>query len=1022
MTKTRIGAVVSGLEKAGNIVILFSGIESALFLHINPQQCSGYRDGSITPERPQMRSALIFATLLLLLPNLSHATSISVPNDFNTIQMAIDSAAAGDSILIEPGNYNENVIVDSKQLVIGSRYLDTGDESYIARTIINGGGAERVIRLRNGLDSTTQVVGLTLTNGRAQYGAGVHILTASPKLKHLVIRRNTATSNGGGVYVTRDAHPVFDQVSVVANTGQTYGGINLYGGSTCIIRNSIFWSNDPQTRPDSIVVSYSDMEAGEAGDGNVNSDPQFTDAQNNDFTLAVGSPCINSADPDRDDPDGTQLDMGAISYFHQPVIAVTPARLDFNGVHLNQNIEHIVSVRNAGEVPLTVQALRVVGANSPFSITQGGARVVLNSGDISRTTIRYTPVQVPAVVDTLIISSNDPANSRIALELTGFGIAPTPDIQSDRARLEYGDIALGANNSINVTLTNAGDAVLTVSTVRVESQDSSQFTTNFQNAVNVQAGGQSVIAVRFAPTRLGQMAGALVISSNDADTPTLRLNITANAVRPQRRYNFTDNTGANCSILILDATIDNHQLGFLSEIAVFTPGGLCVGGDFWVNDTLGMAAWADNEMTQAVDGFRDGEAMSFKYWDITSQQELAPRMSLVEGDANFTPNGITVIRLNADVGQRSFKVYTGNGWTIVSAPISPAERNIVNLWQPVRARNHLTMIKDANGRFYVPAINFSNLPPWDFHQGYLVRGNAVDSLEIAGDPVAANEAIPLRNGWTIAAYFPEQSVDVRIAVRNAINNITRVKDANGRFYVPAINFSNMLPLRRGQGYYVQANAAVNLVWNINQRDVQAAGAVETNPVHYPVVAPSSASMSVLLTGEAGWSGSEVAVFTQTGRLVGSAALSGSGPWGLAVWNDDPTTESVDGASEGEKLLVKVYRSGFESEAGSLAFVADELAELSLPPSVLPLKLTLAEASPNPFNSRTEIRYTIPYAQVIKLVVFDQAGREIATLVNGTSLSGEHSVTWNAEGVPSGVYIVQLSAGADHQSIKLALVR
>jgi hypothetical protein len=63
------------------------------------------------------------------------------------------------------------------------------------------------------------------------------------------------------------------------------------------------------------VVSYSDVQGGFAGIGNIDADPLFVDAAGGDFALQPGSPCINTGDPALSpDPDGSFADMGAIAF------------------------------------------------------------------------------------------------------------------------------------------------------------------------------------------------------------------------------------------------------------------------------------------------------------------------------------------------------------------------------------------------------------------------------------------------------------------------------------------------------------------------------------------------------------------------------------------------------------------------------------------------------------------------------------------------------------------------------------
>ena len=62
-----------------------------------------------------------------------------VPQDFVSIQEAINAAVKGDTILVDTGRYYENINFKGKSIVVASKYLITSDTSYIRNTIIDGG-------------------------------------------------------------------------------------------------------------------------------------------------------------------------------------------------------------------------------------------------------------------------------------------------------------------------------------------------------------------------------------------------------------------------------------------------------------------------------------------------------------------------------------------------------------------------------------------------------------------------------------------------------------------------------------------------------------------------------------------------------------------------------------------------------------------------------------------------------------------------------------------------------------------
>jgi hypothetical protein len=89
-------------------------------------------------------------------------------------------------------------------------------------------------------------------------------------------------------------------------------------------------------------------------------------------------------------------------------------------------------------------------------------------------------------------------------------------------------------------------------------------------------------------------------------------------------------------------------------------------------------------------------------------------------------------------------------------------------------------------------------------------------------------------------------------------------------------------------------------------------------------------------------------------------------------------------------------------------------------SSLPIHFELSQNYPNPFNPTTTIRYSLPTSTQVTLKVFNSLGQEVATLVNEKKIAGEYEVRWNADYLPSGVYLYRIQAG-EYLEIKKCLV-
>ncbi len=89
---------------------------------------------------------------------------------------------------------------------------------------------------------------------------------------------------------------------------------------------------------------------------------------------------------------------------------------------------------------------------------------------------------------------------------------------------------------------------------------------------------------------------------------------------------------------------------------------------------------------------------------------------------------------------------------------------------------------------------------------------------------------------------------------------------------------------------------------------------------------------------------------------------------------------------------------------------------------MPLRFSLDQNFPNPFNPSTVITYQLPIHSFVILKIYDVLGREVRTLVNESQHSGNHSVNFSDKNLSSGVYFYRLEAGIFTETKKLVLLR
>jgi len=217
---------------------------------------------------------LIFTLFLSsLLPFILRAQIIHVPADYTTIQLGINAANPGDTVLVADGTYYEQIyFLGKKPLMVASEFITDGDESHISGTIINGSQAANpdsssVVYFISGEDSTSVLCGFTITGGKGTYlpvfpdleAGGILVWNSGAKFRNNIITGNTLNDSvfpeSVGVYGAAaccysydlfgpytENWIVFENNEISGNTVTT-GHLYAHGGGLACIGNIIIRHN-----------------------------------------------------------------------------------------------------------------------------------------------------------------------------------------------------------------------------------------------------------------------------------------------------------------------------------------------------------------------------------------------------------------------------------------------------------------------------------------------------------------------------------------------------------------------------------------------------------------------------------------------------------------------------------------------------------------------------------------------------------------------------------------------------------
>ena len=340
-----------------------------------------------------VRGVTVMSFMLMVVQSV-RADVIHVPADYPTIQEAINAAVNGDTVLVSPGTYAENINFRGRNIVVASEFLLDRNPETIVATVINGGTPAHTdtgscVIINSGEDTTAVLEGFTLTGGIGtkwvdEHGAGTYvegggvlIQYSSPVIRHnrivgnfaIRVYSNAISGGGGGIRVGDGVPRILNNVimdneglygggivlnytggivknNVIANnrvyaaagSAPTFGGggiwtiedfgsnlkvienNTIYGnsvggflggfsgrgggilieGTSAIVRSNIIWGNTQlgggQIWDGAVgtpLVTFTDVEGGYAGDGNIDIDPFLADSS---FYLLPGSPCVDAGD------------------------------------------------------------------------------------------------------------------------------------------------------------------------------------------------------------------------------------------------------------------------------------------------------------------------------------------------------------------------------------------------------------------------------------------------------------------------------------------------------------------------------------------------------------------------------------------------------------------------------------------------------------------------------------------------------------------------------------------------------
>ncbi len=242
---------------------------------------------------------------------------------FAGIGPALKISRHGDTVLVMPGIYDETLDYKGHNAIVASRFLHSGDTADINNTRLIGPGNSFLVNYESYETNTATLMGFTLTGGYAENGGAIYCGQSDPTIAFNYIRDNVALYYGGGLYFVNSnavlignlicdnsagwfgggVYAAFSDLRIEGCTITRNSGSEMSGGlyawhADLEMLNTILWGNiapymiDLYSYAGECDATWCDIGGIGSGEGNMDCDPMFCDADNSDFSLNGASPCL----------------------------------------------------------------------------------------------------------------------------------------------------------------------------------------------------------------------------------------------------------------------------------------------------------------------------------------------------------------------------------------------------------------------------------------------------------------------------------------------------------------------------------------------------------------------------------------------------------------------------------------------------------------------------------------------------------------------------------------------------------
>ncbi|MBC8214638.1 MAG: carboxypeptidase regulatory-like domain-containing protein [Candidatus Marinimicrobia bacterium] len=461
-------------------------------------------------------------------------------------------------------------------------------------------------------------------------------------------------------------------------------------------------------------------------------------------------------------------------------------------------------------------------------------------------------------------------------------------------------------------------------------------------------------------------------------------------------------------------------------------------------------ALPEDQRTLHIDGALDygnGGFNSPWSWHIIPNEWQLVEMSIelcdglpqyIEEDLDYWINDVGqfcawsgYIKEEIDLDQVAIQLPFHAGWNWFSINVENDEMSLNSVLESIGDIGIL--IKNQSGfASYYEGFGWYGMDEFDVKSMYMLNISADVEFNYTGLPVEFwTTTIDLSEGWNWISYLPQSGETLNNALIGIEPNASFIKNQssfanyyNDFGWYSGSGLDNMYP---GEGYMLLMNVddqlfylepdclckVVRLTKLIENQDL----GLSVNPHRFEHNMAITSELDEMNEGDV----LSAFVDNECRGMVKATyfPLTDRFTFNLMVYGE-----------LGEEFDFKVYKANTNQNidvTDQIAFeingiIGDDIEPILFKTQVLPEEFNLSQNYPNPFNPTTVISYQLPAPSSVLLAIYNIQGQLVEELASSSQEAGYHTVVWNAENQPSGLYFVRMTAGDFVSTQKMLLLK